>query len=145
VEYKSINKLFKFFLRSPYHFFNNKTAKLFGKRFIEVTSIGRASGKERKTLLEVIFILDTSPVVIAAFGPKSDWVLNLRKNPICKVQWANKSYKSKAIWVDDLNSSNILDSYKKKHPLLVKVYEKILGMDWESFKGLPVCCLPKHI
>ena len=85
-----------------------------------------------------------SPVVIAAFGEKSDWIKNLRKNRKTIVVWSNKKYVSDVFWLEKQDSENILNSYKKEHPNLVKFYERLMKMGWDDFSSLPVCYFPEE-
>ena len=52
-----------------------------------LTHVGRKSGREYRTVLEVV---GTNPpagefMVIAGFGPSSDWYRNIAANPACEV------------------------------------------------------------
>ena len=144
MEYQQISKFSRFFLKLPYLFYNEKTAVLYGKRLIQITTVGRTSNKERATLLEVVGTYKNSPVVIAAFGEKSDWIKNLRKNRKTLVVWSNKKYVSDVFWLEKQDSENILNSYKKEHPNLVKFYERLMKMGWDDFSSLPVCYFPEE-
>ncbi len=143
MEYKQISKFSRFFLKLPYFFYNKITAVLYGKRLIQITTIGRTSKKERKTLLEVIGMYKNSPVVIAAFGEKSDWIKNLRKNPKTIIVWSSKRYISNVSWLGKQESENILELYKEEHPNLVKFYEQLMKMNWDEFSNLPICYFPE--
>ena len=103
----------------------------------------RVSRKDRKTLLEVIGEIDKAPVVIAGFGEKSDWVLNLRKNPQLEVVWASRNYTSHVEWLSQNDTLAILSDYKKRNPNLVKLYESLFKMSWDDFHKLPTCMLPE--
>ena len=139
--YKDLSLKYRIFFRLPYFFYNKLTAPLYGKKLIQITTIGRVSKKERKTLLEVIGHIDDVPVVIAGFGENSDWVLNLKKNPQAKVVWANHNYISDIKWLDQESASQILTKYKKHNPKLVKFYESLFKRSWDEFSELPVCML----
>ena len=139
--YKDLSLKYRIFFRLPYFFYNKITAPLYGKKLIQITTIGRVSKKERKTLLEVIGHIDDVPVVIAGFGENSDWVLNLKKNPQAKVVWANHNYTSDVEWLDHKSASHILTKYKKHNPKLVKFYESLFKRSWDEFSELPVCML----
>lgn len=93
--------------------------------------------------MEVIGEIDNAPVVIAGFGEKSDWVLNLRKNPQLEVIWASRNYTSYVEWLNQDDASTILKDYKKRNPNLVKLYESLFQMSWEDFSKLPACILPE--
>ena len=140
--YSDLSLKYRFFLKLPYFFYNKLTARLYGKKLIQITTIGRTSKKERKTLLEVIGKIDNSPVVIAGFGENSDWVLNLRKNPQVEVVWTNLNYTSIVEWLDEEEAIAILSDYKKRNPNLVKLYESLFKRSWDKFYQLPICMLP---
>ncbi len=130
--YKDLSLKYRIFFRLPYFFYNKLTAPLYGKKLIQITTIGRVSKKERKTLLEVIG---------QGFGENSDWVLNLKKNPQAKVVWANHNYTSDVEWLDQKSASHLLTKYKKHNPKLVKFYESLFKRSWDEFSELPVCML----
>jgi deazaflavin-dependent oxidoreductase (nitroreductase family) len=140
--YSDLSLKYRFFLKLPYFFYNKLTARLYGKKLIQITTIGRVSKKERKTLLEVIGNNDNVPVVIAGFGENSDWVLNLRKNPQAEVVWTNLNYTSNVEWLSEEDAIVILSGYKKCNPNLVKFYESLLKRPWEDFTQLPICKFP---
>ncbi len=142
VDYKDLTLKYRFFLRAPYFFYNKLTARLYGKKLIQITTIGRTSKKERKTLLEVIGKFDNAPVVIAGFGEGSDWVLNLRKNPQVEVVWTNLNYTSIVEWLNKEEAIAILSDYKKRNPNLVKLYESLFERSWDKFYQLPICIFP---
>ena len=50
------------------------------------------------------------------FGEKSDWVLNLRKNPKLEVVWASRNYTSYVEWLSQNDTLAILSDYKKRNP-----------------------------
>src|SRR5215469_13515450 len=53
---------------------------LLGRRFLLLIHVGRRTGKLRRTVLEVIEYRQDIPeaIVISAFGPRSDWLLNMQ-------------------------------------------------------------------
>ena len=133
VDYKDLSLKYRFFLRSPYFLYNKLTARIYGKKLIQIRTTGRVSKKERKTLLEVIGTINNAPVVIAGFGEKSDWVLNLRKNPQLEVVWTSLNYTSVAEWLNEEDAIAILSDYKKRNPNLVKLYESLFERSWDKF------------
>ena len=143
VDYKDLSLKYRFFLRSPYFLYNKLTARIYGKKLIQIRTTGRVSKKERKTLLEVIGTINNAPVVIAGFGEKSDWVLNLRKNPQLEVVWISLNYTSVAEWLNEEDAIAILSDYKKRNPNLVKLYESLFERSWDKFYQLPICMFPE--
>ncbi len=142
VDYKDLTLKYRFFLKAPYFFYNKLTARFYGKNLIQITTTGRTSKKERKTLLEVIGKIDNAPVVIAGFGENSDWVLNLRKNPQVEVVWANLNYTSIVEWLNKGEAIAVLSDYKKRNPNLVSLYESLFKRSWDKFYQLPICMIP---
>ena len=143
VEYRKLSLKYRFILRFPYFFYNKLTARLYGKKLLQITTTGRVSKKDRKTLLEVIGKIHNVPVVIAGFGENSDWVLNLRKNPQVKVLWTKHNYISNVEWLSENDANVVLSDYKKNNPNLVKLYESLFKRSWDEFSKLPVCMFPE--
>ena len=106
---------------------------LLGNRFLLLTHQGRKSGKPRENVLEVIHSQPAqgSYYVVSGFGEKSDWYLNIKKNPLIKIQVGWKKYAAKATRLDPDEASQMILGYAKMYPGNLKALSSLLGCDIE--------------
>jgi deazaflavin-dependent oxidoreductase (nitroreductase family) len=80
--------------RAPVALYRWRLGWLLGHRFILLVHIGRRSGLERRTVLEVVrYDPKTSGVVVmSGFGPTSDWYQNIGARPAREVVIGRRSF-----------------------------------------------------
>jgi deazaflavin-dependent oxidoreductase (nitroreductase family) len=63
----------------PNWFYANGLGRVFGRRFVQVTHVGRRSGRTFHTVLEVVRYDPATgeTTVVSGFGPRADWLRNL--------------------------------------------------------------------
>ena len=68
-----------YLFRAPVYLYRWGLGRLFGKRLLLLTHIGRRTGLRRQTLLEVVEYRKDGPEVVVAngFGRDCDWVRNI--------------------------------------------------------------------
>ena len=61
---------------------------------ILLTTVGRRTGRHYKAVVDIIEHDKTKDTcyIISAFGPHSDWYLNLRANPIVQAQVGRRKF-----------------------------------------------------
>ena len=71
------------FLKAPSWLYSHQLGWLLGKKFLVVTHVGRKSGIERQTVLEVVkYDKDSDEsIVVSAYGKTADWYRNLQAAP----------------------------------------------------------------
>ena len=117
-----------------------------------LTNIGRKSGLKRQVVLEVLYQNKTSGeyYVLSGWGDKSDWFMNIRKNPEVVVNVGGKRFEAIAFQIMSGEAESVISKYAYKHPNAFRILSKrILGADVEitntSFEKLaaylPVICL----
>jgi deazaflavin-dependent oxidoreductase (nitroreductase family) len=105
-------------LRAPVWLYRARLGRLLGSRFLMVTHTGRVSGRTRRTVLEVV---DHDPAsgewfVMAGWGPRSDWLRNLRADPVCRVDVAGHGFAARAREVGRAEREQLLTAYRRRHP-----------------------------
>ena len=102
---------------------------LFGTRFLLLTHVGRKSGQERQTVLEVVrYDRETSTFVVAAgFGTGSDWYRNIRANPRVTVQCGRRRWKMTSEFLSAEQGGEILLDYARRYPLILRELTTVLG------------------
>lgn len=75
-------------LAAPAHLFDLGGGRLLGHRFLRLTHRGRVSGREYRTVLEVVGQLERSGeyVVMSGLGPGSDWFRNIQAGSAERVE-----------------------------------------------------------
>ncbi|MHA1143677.1 MAG: nitroreductase family deazaflavin-dependent oxidoreductase [Candidatus Helarchaeota archaeon] len=94
----------------------------FGRVFLLLTTIGRKSGKIRRTPLEYHRI-DGKIHIFSGRGEEADWLKNLRANPDkVHVRYGFHSFKPKIeIIEDNKEKEKVLHWYVTKHPKAAKM------------------------
>jgi deazaflavin-dependent oxidoreductase (nitroreductase family) len=102
---------------------------LLGTRFLLLTHIGRKSGLERKTVLEVVRYDKTTTtfVVAAGFGSESDWYRNIRANPNVTVQCGRWRWEMVANFLTPEQSGDELLDYAHRYPLALRELARFMG------------------
>jgi deazaflavin-dependent oxidoreductase (nitroreductase family) len=102
---------------------------LLGTRFLLLSHIGRKSGQERKTVLEVVrYDREKSVFVVASgFGPQSDWYRNLRARPRGVVQSGNRRWEMDAEFLSAEQGGEELLDYGRRHPAALRELARIMG------------------
>lgn len=117
-----------------------------------LTNIGRKSGLKREVVLEVLYHNETSDeyYVLSGWGDRSDWFLNIRKNPEVVVNVGGKKFEAIAFQVTSEEAERMISKYAYQHPRAFRLLSKrILGEDLRITKTsfeklaayLPVVCL----
>ena len=121
--------LARFAFRLPIGLYRIGLGGLLGNRFLLLTHTGRKSGQARKTVLEVVRRdKETNTFIIAAgFGPKSDWYLNIRKNPRVTVQCEQKSWDMTAHFLTPEQSGEEMLDYARRNPLAMRELAGFMG------------------
>ena len=89
-----------------------------GNRFLLLTHTGRKSGLPRQAVIEVVDHDKKSGVyfVAAAWRNKSDWYLNVLKNPKVNVQLGRGRFDAEAVPISKEDAERVLWTYAQKHP-----------------------------
>lgn len=102
---------------------------LLGTRFLLLTHTGRKTGRERKTVLEVVRYDKAKSVfvVAAGFGPKSDWYQNLLARPQVVVQCGRRRWKMNTEFLSPDRAGEELLEYGRRHPLALRELIRMMG------------------
>ena len=121
----------KALFKLPNFFYNMGLGSIMGSRFVQLSHIGRKSGKIYKTVVEVVdYDPDQRKIYIASgFRQKSDWYKNIRKTPQIEVNFRGKLHEAVAKELDQVDSENVLLNYTHNHPLAMKELAKFMGYE----------------
>lgn len=77
--------LLKLVFKSPILLYRLGLGFFIGRLFMVLTTIGRKSGKPRRTAIE-FHEFEGKPTVMSGWGTRTDWYRNLEANPLATVQ-----------------------------------------------------------
>jgi deazaflavin-dependent oxidoreductase (nitroreductase family) len=106
---------------------------LLGKRFMQLTHVGRRSGKVRKTILAVLQFNETTKAVYAVSAWKgSDWYYNIQSASALQVEIASVRYVPKQRTLSPEEIATIFIEYRKRHPIFTRIICRIPGWNADS-------------
>jgi len=115
--------------RAPAVAFRWQGGWLFGHRLLLVRHRGRKSARRYDTVLEVVrFDPATSEaVVVAGFGPDSDWLLNLQANGEAEIAIGRQRFKAVHRIVPEDEAMAIMADYERRNRLIAPVARFLLS------------------
>ncbi|MBN2044827.1 MAG: nitroreductase family deazaflavin-dependent oxidoreductase [Anaerolineales bacterium] len=120
----------RWFLRAPIWIFRLGLGGLLGKRFLLLNHIGRKSGLLRQAVLEVVIHEKDSNTyyVNAGFGPKTQWLQNLRAHPNVSIQVGWRKWDVRAEVLSPQQSGEVFRRFAEGNKLAA-TYAKALGFE----------------
>ncbi len=117
-----------------------------------LTNIGRKTGLKRQVVLEVLYHNRSSGeyYVLSGWGDKSDWFMNVQKNPEVVVNLSGKRFEAIAFRITSEEAEDVISKYAHKYPKAFRILTKRivgaeLGVTKTSYQvlaaHLPVICL----
>src|SRR5689334_16979756 len=107
--------------------------RLLGHRFMQITHLGRRSGKVRRTVLAVLrFDEKTKEVYAVSAWKGSDWYYNIQSAPALQVEVGSARYSpaQRTLSAEEITTAFI--AYRKKHPIFSRMICRIPGWKWNS-------------
>lgn len=122
------SRLQRAFLRLPIWLYRAHLGWLLGGRFLLLTHTGRASGKVRRTVLEVIrHNAETGEyIVCSGWGEGSDWYRNIIKTPDVTIAVGRARFAAMAIHLSEAEGEQIFLAYAQLHPRAFRSLTRIL-------------------
>jgi deazaflavin-dependent oxidoreductase (nitroreductase family) len=107
---------------------------LLGHRFLLLTHRGRVSGQVRYTVLEVVHHDRAAHeyIVIAGFGPKSDWYQNLRTHPALEVRSRNERFIPVQRFLTAEEGDAVLAWNERHHPRALHTFSRVLRYPYDG-------------
>jgi deazaflavin-dependent oxidoreductase (nitroreductase family) len=115
--------------RMPIWIYRLGLGGLLGKRFLLLTHVGKKTGLERQTVLEIV---QCNPAqgeyyVVSGFGVRSHWYQNIKSNPAVKIQVGYQFFQADAFQLNPQAAGQIILEYAEKHPQALKGLSKMIG------------------
>lgn len=106
---------------------------LLGNHFMQITHIGRHTGKMRKTILAVLrFNPQTKEILAISAWKGSDWYYNIQAVPALQVQSGRVCYIPQQRTLSPEEIAMAIVEYRKQHPLFSRIICRIPGWKWDS-------------
>jgi deazaflavin-dependent oxidoreductase (nitroreductase family) len=113
--------------RAPILLYRVGLGRLLGSRFILLHHIGRNSGRQRRTVLEVVRREGDEVTVAAGFGPGSDWYLNVLAHPGTTVQIGGRQVAATAHEPGPAERAHATVDYARRHPRAARRLARFMG------------------
>jgi len=103
--------------RAPVHLYRWRLGFLLGRRFVLLEHVGRNSGQQRSTVLEVVLAEGSTVYVAAAWGNSSDWLLNVTADPRITYQLGRDRFTGSAEIIEPNEARSAIHQYASQHPV----------------------------
>lgn len=125
----TLNRPVVLLLGLPRHLYRHGWGWLLGRRFLQLTHIGRRTGRVHTTVLEVVGSDRDSGeiVVVSGFGPGSDWLRNIRANGRAEITIGRDSFPASCRMVPLEEATGILADYERRNRLAAPLIRFLLG------------------
>jgi deazaflavin-dependent oxidoreductase (nitroreductase family) len=120
-------------LRAPVLFYRAHLGWLLGQRFLMLTHVGRRTGREYRTVLEVVGVLPASGeyVVMSGFGRSADWFRNVMAGGGRLVTVGRHQFSPEVRELGEDESAALICRYERRHrlatPLLRGLLSRLVG------------------
>jgi deazaflavin-dependent oxidoreductase (nitroreductase family) len=117
----------------PVFLYRIRLGWLLGKRFMQITHVGRRSGKVRRTILAVLqFDNKTEEIYAVSAWKGSDWYYNIQASPALLVETGFIRYVPIQRTLSPEEITTTFLEYRKKHPIFSRIICRIPGWKWDS-------------
>jgi deazaflavin-dependent oxidoreductase (nitroreductase family) len=100
---------------------------------MQLTHVGRRSGKVRKTILAVLRFDEATKAVYAVSAWKgSDWYYNIQAVPALQVEIESVRYVPKQRTLSPEEIAAMFIEYRKRHPIFARIICRIPGWNADS-------------
>ena len=122
-------------LHAPVYLYRGGVGRLFGRRFLLLTHVGRRTGLRRQTVLEVMEYRDDGPemVVMSGFGAKSDWLQNIETNPDVRVEIGSENLVAAYRFLNEQEAMSVVAGYEQRNRLMLPIIRWVLSrlLGWQ--------------
>ncbi len=125
----SPGRLTRHLARLPILLYRLRLGWLLGGRFLLLTHVGRKTGLQRRTMLEVVHHDADSATyfVAAAWGEKAQWLRNIQAHSQVEVTVGRRSSGAIARAVSQEEAERVLETYARQHRIAMRVLGRVLG------------------
>lgn len=117
----------------PVFLYRLRLGWLLGKTFMQITHVGRHSGKVRRTVLAVLrFDEKTKEIYAVSAWKGSDWYYNIQPSPALQVESGSVRYVPAQRTLSPEVITTAFVEYRKRHPIFRRIICRIPGWKWDS-------------
>ena len=117
----------------PIFLYKLKLGWLLGMRFMQITHVGRHSGKIRRTILAVLRFDEKSKEIFAVSAWRgSDWYYNIQVLPALQVDSGFVRYAPEQRTLSPEEITTAFIEYRRQHPIFSRMICRIPGWKWDS-------------
>lgn len=117
------------FFRLPLTAYQHNAGPAVGRTFLAFTHVGRTTGRRYQTVAMVL--RDEAPtgevVIVAAWGPHTDWYRNLQAHPAVQVQLGGRTFTPVQRFLTGDEAFDVVVRFRREHPHRVRFFSKVLG------------------
>ena len=117
----------------PVFLYRFRLGWLLGNRFMQITHVGRHSGKVRRSILAVLrFDEKTKELYAVSAWKGSDWYYNIQTSPALQVETGFVRYVPAQRILSPQEITRTFVEYREKHPIFTRIICRIPGWKWDS-------------
>ncbi len=117
----------------PIFLYRTNMGWLMGNRFLQLTHIGRRSGKVRKTILAVLhYDPQTHEILAVSVWKGSDWYYNIQTTPALQVESGRVKYRPQQRTLSPEELATAFFEYCRRYPIFSRIICRIPGWKWNS-------------
>lgn len=105
-----------------------------GRTFLVLTHVGRKTGNPHATAAMVLAEdrATGEAVICSVWGPRADWIRNLRAHPALRVQIGRDSFVPQHRFLTDEEAFAVGVEFRRRHPWRVRLIRRALDVDLRS-------------
>lgn len=104
-----------------------------GNRFMQITHVGRRSGRTYRTILAVLrFDRDTREIYAISAWKGSDWYDNIQASPARLIESGRVRYVPVQRTLSAEEITEAFMEYRRQHPIFSRMVCRIPGWKWDS-------------
>jgi deazaflavin-dependent oxidoreductase (nitroreductase family) len=117
--------------RTPLPLYRAGWGRLLGRTFLLLVHAGRRTGQPHAmTAMVLRYDGETHEAVICSgWGPRADWIRNIRARPALEVQIGRESFTPLQRFLDEDESFAVTVEFCLRHPGRLRVLRRVLGWD----------------
>lgn len=121
--------------RMPLRAYRHGKGWLLGHTFLELVHTGRRTGRQYEMVAMVLrWDADAhEAVVVAGWGPGSDWVRNLHAGPAARVRLGRETFVPAHRFLTEDEAFDVVTQFRREHPARVRLATKV--MNWGDFRS----------
>lgn len=127
-------------LRAPTRLYDWHAGWIFGRRFLRLTHVGRRTGRQYQTMLEVVGEIRArhEVVVVAGLGHSAQWYRNLLADKATEVAIGRERFAPLHRELDQTEAATVLAGYERHNRYIAPIIRRVLSwlVGWH-YDGTP--------